>query len=103
MFVRTRAPFVIQLLILAAYLPPIQVGFSNSSNVAVQAATPVAHVDVGLVLAYGFLEEQVVRGCDVVVPVGFDALDSIVRIEAELVEDLLVQGVVQRHDLLGRE
>ena len=101
--VRARAPFVIQFLILAASLPPIQVGFSNGSNVTVQAATPVANVDVRLVLAHGFLEEQVVRCCNVVVSVGFDALDSIVRVEAEFVEDLLVQGVVQWHYLLCRE
>jgi hypothetical protein len=33
----------------------------------------------------------------------FDAFDRVVRIEAELVENLLVEGIVQRHNLLRRE
>ena len=33
----------------------------------------------------------------------FDAFDRVVRVEAELVENLLVEGIVQRHNLLRRE
>lgn len=45
-----------------------------------------------------------VGSCDIVVAVGFNALDCVVRIEAELFQDLFVDRVVQRHELLlGKE
>jgi hypothetical protein len=45
----------------------------------------------------------VVGGCDIVVSVGLNALDCVVGIKAELIENLLVDRVIQWHELLGGE
>ena len=61
--------------------------------------------DIGerFLLAEGLLVEQMVGGRDVVVSVSFDALDGVVGVETVLVQYLLVDRVLNRHQLLARE
>ena len=58
---------------------------------------------VSLILALRFLVHQVVGGCDIVVTVGLYTLDCVVGIKAELIENLLVDRVIQWHELLSGE
>lgn len=44
-----------------------------------------------------------VRSSDIVVSIGFDALDGVVGVEPELIEYLLVDAVFDRHVFLARE
>ena len=49
------------------------------------------------------LVEQVVSCRDVIVPICFDALYRVVRIEAKLIENLLIYAIFHRHQLVSRE
>jgi hypothetical protein len=62
-----------------------------------------AALEDALLLAGLLLLEEVVGGGDLVVPVRLDALDSVVWVIVELVEQQLVHLVVDRHRLLARE
>ena len=53
-----------------------------------------------LIVTLCSLEQQMIGRSDVVMPVRFDALYGIVRIEAELIEHLLIDGIIQGHGLL---
>jgi hypothetical protein len=65
------------------------------SIVAVQAAGDMrADMNVGLILPDRFFEQEMISGCYVVVPISFDTFDCIVRIEAEFIQDLLIQSIV---------
>jgi len=61
------------------------------------------HIGERLLLAQHTLVEQVVRGCDIVVPICFNALDRIVWVETKLIENLLIDGVFYRHQFLAWE
>lgn len=62
-----------------------------------------ATFEQGLLLACLLLLQEVVRRRDLIVPVGFDALDRIIGVIIELVEEKLVHLVIDRHWLLTRE
>ncbi len=53
-----------------------------------------------LLLAKSSLVQQVVSRCDIVVTIGLDALHGVVGVETELVKNLLVDCVFERHDFL---
>ena len=40
---------------------------------------------------------------DIIVPVRLDALNGVIRVEAELIKHLFVQSIIERHDLFGWE
>lgn len=58
---------------------------------------------VGFVLAQLPFEKQVIRGSYVVVPVSFYALYAVVGVKVEFIEHLLVDCVVDGHDLFAGE
>jgi hypothetical protein len=56
-----------------------------------------------MVLALCLLIHEVVGSCDIVVTVRFDALHCVVCIETELLQNLLINRVIKRHELLLRK
>ena len=56
-----------------------------------------------LVLLLGSLVKQMVGSSNIIVAIRFDALNRVVRVKAELIENLFVDSIVDWHDLLSWE